>query len=150
MVRLAASLEHLPFDKKLQLIEWLFGRLQKTQYAQAHWWAIGRIATRSPFYGSTHNLLSAEHVSYCLPELMTYDWRKESYIGFAAVMMTRMTGDRTLDINDELRQQVINKLKQSKAPESWIEMVSEVKILTEAETKRVFGDALPNGLRLIG
>ncbi len=81
---------------------------------------------------------------------MTYDWRKESYIGFAAVMMTRMTGDRTLDINDDLRQQVINKLKQSKAPDSWIEMVSEVKILTEAETKRVFGDALPNGLRLIG
>lgn len=150
MVRLAASLEHLPFDKKLQLIEWLFGRLQKTQYAQAHWWAIGRIATRSPFYGSAHNLLSAEHVSYCLPELMNYDWRKESYIGFAAVMMTRMTGDRTLDINDDLRQQVITKLKQSKAPDSWIEMVSKVKILTEAETKRVFGDALPNGLRLIG
>ncbi len=49
MVRLAASLEHLPFDKKLQLIEWLFGRLQKTQYAQAHWWAIGRIATRILF-----------------------------------------------------------------------------------------------------
>ncbi|PQJ67082.1 Hsp70 family protein [Photobacterium angustum] len=150
MVRLAASLEHLPFDKKLQLIEWLFGRLQKAQYAQAHWWAIGRIATRTPFYGSTHNLLSAEHISFCLPELMDYDWRKEPYIGFAAVMMTRKTGDRNLDINDDLRQQVIEKLKASRAPESWIEMVSEIKILTEDETKRVFGDALPNGLRLIG
>lgn len=150
MVRLAASLEHLPFDKKLQLIEWLFGRLQKAQYAQAHWWAIGRIATRTPFYGSTHNLLSAEHISFCLPELMDYDWRKEPYIGFAAVMMTRKTGDRNLDINDDLRQQVIDKLKASRAPESWVEMVSEIKILTEDETKRVFGDALPNGLRLIG
>ncbi len=150
MVRLAASLEHLPFDKKLQLIEWLFGRLQKAQYAQAHWWAIGRIATRTPFYGSTHNLLSAEHVSYCLPELMEYDWRKEPYIAFAAVMMTRKTGDRNLDINDELRQEVIDKLKASRAPESWVEMVAEIKILTEDETKRVFGDALPNGLRLIG
>ncbi|HIF9357143.1 TPA: Hsp70 family protein [Photobacterium damselae] len=150
MVRLAASLEHLPFQNKLQLIEWLFGRLQKPQHAQAHWWAIGRIATRTPFYGHIHNLLSAEHIAYCLPELMEFDWRKESYIGFAAVMMTRMTGDRTLDVNDELRQQVIDKLKASRAPESWIQMVSEIKELTEAETKRVFGDALPSGLRLIG
>lgn len=150
MVRLAASLEHLPFENKLQLIESLFGRLQKPQYSQAHWWALGRIGTRSPFYGSTHNLLSSEHISYCLPELMEFDWRKDPNIGFAAVMMSRMTGDRTLDINDANRTKVVNKLKASKAPESWIQMVSEVKVLTEAETKRVFGDALPTGLRLIG
>jgi len=149
MVRLAASLEHLPFDKKLQLIEWIFGRLQKTQYSQAHWWAIGRIATRSPFYGSAHNLLSPQHVAYCLPELMEFDWRKDPNIAFAAVMMCRMTGDRALDIDEKNRNAAISKLKSSKAPESWIQMVSEVKVLTEAETKRVFGDALPTGLRLI-
>ncbi|MEJ2765708.1 Hsp70 family protein [Photobacterium sp. MCCC 1A19761] len=149
MVRLAASLEHLPFEKKLQLIEWLFGRLQKPQHAQAHWWAIGRIASRSPFYGSAHNLLTPQHVAYCLPELMNWDWRKEPYIAFAAVMMSRMTGDRTLDLDDANRQAVIDKLKASKAPESWIQMVSEVKVLTEDETKRVFGDALPTGLRLL-
>ncbi|GAL03783.1 chaperone protein DnaK [Photobacterium aphoticum] len=149
MVRLAASLENLPFDKKLQLIEWIFGRLQKTQYSQAHWWAIGRIGTRSPFYGSAHNLLTPQHVAFCLPELMDFDWRKDPNIAFAAVMMCRMTGDRTLDIDDANRDAVIKKLKASKVPESWIEMVSTVKVLTESETKRVFGDALPTGLRLI-
>ena len=149
MVRLAASLEHLPFDKKLQLIEWIFGRLQKTQYSQAHWWAIGRIASRSPFYGSAHNLLTPQHVAYCLPELMEYDWRKDPNIAFAAVMMCRMTGDRALDVDEQKRTEVIAKLKSSKVPDSWVQMVSEVKILTEAETKRVFGDALPTGLRLI-
>ncbi|PSW21451.1 molecular chaperone DnaK [Photobacterium sanctipauli] len=149
MVRLAASLENLPFDKKLQLIEWIFGRLQKPQYSQAHWWAIGRIATRSPFYGSAHNLLTAQHVAYCLPELMDFDWRKDPNIAFAAVMMCRMTGDRALDIDEENRNAVIEKLKSSKVPESWVKMVSTVKVLTESETKRVFGDALPTGLRLI-
>lgn len=149
MVRLAASLEHLPFDKKLQLIEWIFGRLQKTQYSQAHWWAIGRIATRSPFYGSAHNLLTPQHIAYCLPELIEFDWRKDPNIAFAAVMMCRMTGDRALDVDAQNRSEVVAKLKASKAPESWIQMVSEVKVLTEAETKRVFGDALPTGLRLI-
>lgn len=149
MVRLAASLENLPFEYKLQLIEWLFGRLQKPQFAQAHWWAIGRIATRSPFYGSAHNLLTPQHVAYCLPELMELDWRNDSNIAFAAVMMCRMTGDRALDVDDESRQAVLEKLKLSKVPESWIEMVSSVKMLTESETKRVFGDALPAGLRLL-
>ena len=149
IVRLAASLEHLPFDKKLQLIEWIFGRLQKPQYSQAHWWAIGRIATRSPFYGSAHNLLTPQHIAYCLPELMDFDWRKDPNIAFAAVMMCRMTGDRALDIDEQNRNEVIAKLKASKSPDSWIQMVSEVKVLTEAETKRVFGDALPTGLRLI-
>ncbi len=150
MVKLAASLEHLPFQQKLQLIESLFSRLQKNQHAQAHWWAIGRIATRSPFYGSQHNLLTGEHIAYCLPELMAYDWRKEPSIAFAAVMMTRMTGDRKFDLNETDRVNVIQKLKNSRAPQSWIDMVSTVKVLTESETKRVFGDALPNGLRLIG
>ncbi|MGF1727277.1 Hsp70 family protein [Photobacterium nomapromontoriensis] len=149
MVRLAASLENLPFDKKLQLIEWIFGRLQKTQFSQAHWWAIGRIATRSPFYGSAHNLLTPQHVAFCLPELMTFDWRKDPNIAFAAVMMSRMTGDRTLDLDDTNRAIVLDKLKASKVPESWIEMVATVKVLTESETKRVFGDALPTGLRLL-
>ncbi|KMV30847.1 molecular chaperone DnaK [Photobacterium swingsii] len=149
MVRLAASLEHLPFENKLQLIEWLFGRLQKNQFSQAHWWAIGRIGTRSPFYGSAHNLLTAQHIAYCLPELMELDWRTDPNIGFAAVMMCRMTGDRTLDIDDTARAEVIDKLKASKAPASWVQMVTEVKVLTEEETKRVFGDALPAGLQLI-
>ncbi|MDO6708399.1 Hsp70 family protein [Photobacterium sp. 1_MG-2023] len=149
MVRLLASLERLSFEKKLQLIEWLFARLQKPQYAQAHWWAIGRIACRHPLYGSRHNLLTAQHIAYCLPELMDYDWRKEPEIALAAVMMCRKTGDRTLDIDDPLRQEVIEKLEQSKVPESWVVMVSDVKVLTEEENLRVYGDSIPSGLMLI-
>ncbi|WP_330959459.1 Hsp70 family protein [Photobacterium sp. 53610] len=149
MVRLAASLENITFEKKLQLIEWLFSRLQKPQYAQAHWWAIGRIASRFPLYGSRHNLLSGQHIAYCLPELLDHDWRESPDIALAAVMMTRKTGDRTLDIDEELRQQVIDKLQTSKVPESWINMVSEVKVLSQEENQRVYGDSLPRGLMLL-
>ncbi|NTU36451.1 hypothetical protein HLV51_10945, partial [Vibrio diabolicus] len=41
------------------------------------------------------------------------------------------------------------KLKQSKVPESWVSLVKEVKELSESESKRVFGDALPSGLTLV-
>ena len=64
-------------------------------------------------------------------------------------MMSRKTGDRLFDIADDIRQQVLTKLKQSKVPNSWIALVAEVKSLSLSESKRVFGDALPSGLVLV-
>ena len=68
---------------------------------------------------------------------------------FAAVMMSRKCGDRSRDISDEQRQQVIEKLTSIRAPESWVEMVAEVKQLDQAEAKKIYGDGLPAGLTLI-
>ena len=74
---------------------------------------------------------------------------KEPMIAFASVMICRKTGDRLFDISDDFRQQVIDKLKQSKVPQSWLSLVEEVKDLSASESKRVFGDALPSGLTLV-
>ena len=46
-------------------------------------------------------------------------------------------------------EQIIAKLKLSKAPSSWIDMVEQVKELDEKEEKQIFGEALPPGLKLI-
>jgi hypothetical protein len=54
-----------------------------------------------------------------------------------------------LDIDEELRLQVLDRLKQIKASPSWLEMVAEFKQLDEQQEKQVFGEALPPGLRLI-
>ncbi len=64
-------------------------------------------------------------------------------------MMARMSGDRSRDLEEQDREEVTTKLRSSKTPDSWLEMVSEVKELSEAESKRVFGEALPSGLKLI-
>jgi molecular chaperone DnaK (HSP70) len=148
MVRLAASMEHLSIDLKVELVNWLLVRLKKTA-TQSSWWAIGRIASRSPFYGSSHNMIGPEQVEAWLPQLLACDWKKQPHIGFSAVMMTRKCGDRSRDIDEQARQLIITKLKSSRAPDSWLNMVSEVTELTEVETKRIFGDALPSGLKLL-
>ena len=80
---------------------------------------------------------------------MEQNWQKEPMIGFAAVLICRKTGDRLFDISDDFRQQVLTKLKQSKVPNAWVELVAEVKTLSYTESKRAFGDALPAGLSLI-
>ncbi|WP_404973041.1 Hsp70 family protein [Vibrio campbellii] len=150
MVRLAASLEHLEVEDKVLLATWFLSKaINHNQFEQAHWWAMGRLASRTPLYGSQHNVIPREQAEQWLPKLLEQNWQKEPMIAFAAVMICRKTGDRLFDISDEYREQVLTKLKQSKVPESWVSLVEEVKELSESESKRIFGDALPSGLTLV-
>ncbi|MDC5840554.1 hsp70 family protein [Vibrio europaeus] len=150
MVRLAASLEHLEVEDKVLLASWCLSKaINHNQFEQAHWWALGRLASRTPLYGSQHSVIPREQAEQWLPKLLEQNWQKEPMIAFAAVMICRKTGDRLFDISDDFRNQVLAKLKQSKVPESWISLVEEVKELSESESKRVFGDALPSGLTLV-
>jgi molecular chaperone DnaK (HSP70) len=150
MVRLAAVLERLPIEKKIQLAEWLLKRLQRSSEPNQTWWAVGRIGSRIPFHGSSHNVVPAITVSLWLKQILLVDWKKIPQAGFAATLITRMSGDRSLDIEAATRQQIIEKLKASKAPGSWLIMVEQVKELNAAEEKQIFGEALPPGLKLIG
>ncbi|NIY81491.1 Hsp70 family protein [Vibrio hepatarius] len=150
MVRLAASLEHLEVEDKVLLSSWFLNKaLNSNQFEQAHWWALGRLASRTPLYGSQHNVIPREQAEQWLPKLLDKNWQKEPMIAFAAVMICRKTGDRLFDISDEFRNQVLEKLKQSKVSPSWVTLVEEVSELSESESRRVFGDALPSGLTLV-
>jgi len=149
MVRLAGVLERLPVDKKVQVCEWLLKRLQKSSEPNQTWWAVGRIASRVPFHGSSHNVIPAETVSGWLQQLLKVDWKKVPQAGFAATLIARMSGDRARDLDEAVRQQVIEKLIISKSPSSWVEMVESYKELDETEAKQIFGEALPPGLKLI-
>ena len=150
MVRLSASLEHLEVEDKVLLASWFLSKaINHNQFEQAHWWALGRLASRTPLYGSQHSVIPREQAEQWLPKLLEQNWLKEPMIAFAAVMICRKTGDRLFDISDDYREQVLTKLKQSKVPESWVSLVEEVKELSESESKRVFGDALPSGLTLV-
>ncbi|KFI10711.1 hsp70 family protein [Vibrio coralliilyticus] len=150
MVRLSASLEHLEVEDKVLLASWFLSKaINYNQFEQAHWWALGRLASRTPLYGSQHSVIPREQAEQWLPKLLEQNWLKEPMIAFAAVMICRKTGDRLFDISDDYREQVLTKLNQSKVPESWVSLVEEVKELSESESKRVFGDALPSGLTLV-
>jgi molecular chaperone DnaK (HSP70) len=149
MVRLAAVLERLPVAKKIQLGEWLLKRLEKAGEPSQTWWAVGRIGARMPFHGSSHNVIPAEIVCQWLKQMLVLDWKKIPQAGFAATLIARMSGDRARDIDEAMRLQVIEKLKLSKAPASWIDMVEQLKELDEKEEKQIFGEALPPGLKLI-
>lgn len=149
MVRLAAVLEHLPVDDKIQLGEWLLARLQKAGEPEQSGWALGRVGSRVPFHGSSHNVVPKEKAAEWIGRLFDHDWKKKVTIAFAATLMARLSGDRERDIEEALRRQVIERLRMAKAPASWLEMITEVTELSEADAKRIYGEALPPGLKLI-
>jgi len=149
MVRLAAVLERLSVNQKIQLGEWFLKRLQKSSEPRQTWWALGRIGSRVPFHGNSHNVISAKTVTLWLEQLMLQDWKKNPQASFAATLISRNSGDRARDIDENLRIKIIAQLKLSKAPVSWIAMVKEFKQLDEKEEKQIFGEALPPGLKLL-
>jgi molecular chaperone DnaK (HSP70) len=149
IVRLAAVLERLPIASKIQLGEWLLKRLQKAGEPKQTWWALGRVGARLAFYGSSHNIVPADTADKWLVTLLTQDWKKIPQAAFAATLICRKSGDRARDIDERLRMQIMDKLKISKAPYPWLEMVEHYKELDEKETDQFFGEALPPGLKLI-
>ena len=94
-------------------------------------------------------MIAKDTVQSWLAQLTQSDWKKNHAQAFAVVMIARMSGDRARDLDDNYRHKIINKLKGSRVPENWITMVAEVKELDAAEAKRVFGEVLPSGLKLI-
>jgi molecular chaperone DnaK (HSP70) len=149
MVRLAAVLERLPVSQKTELGSWLLQRLAKPSEPTETWWALGRVGARVPFHGSVHNVVPRVTAEEWLDQILSRDFKKEPHAGFAAALIARLSGDRERDVDPALRQRVIERLRAGKAPDSWVGMVSEVKELSEADEKRIFGEALPPGLKLI-
>ncbi len=149
MVKLAATLEHLSAEEKTDTALSLLERLESGEDSNASWWAVGRLASRSLFYGSKHTIIDKDEIEIWLEPLTELNWKENYQAAFAVVLMCRKTGDRTLDVSEVWRNSVIEKLTTSRLPNSWVDMVENVKSLNEEETQQVFGEALPSGLRLI-
>ncbi|SAK58938.1 chaperone heat-shock protein [Caballeronia calidae] len=149
MVRLAASLERVSVERKIEVGEWLLTRLRKPSENVQSWWAVGRIGARAPFYGSAHGVVPPDIAVTWLDAILALDWKKIDPAAFAAVQIARMTGDRSRDLPDEARAAVVQRLETMGAAEAWIAMVRETVELDRADEGRVFGETLPAGLKLI-
>ena len=153
MLRLGASLERIPGAYKAEVGAWLIKRMQKAHSEVADTntlWALARVGARQPFHGSAHEVVDSATVAGWLTMLLALDWKKTEPAAFAATHLARMTGDRSRDIADDLRATILARLKAVGAPPLWQAMVSEVTQLDEAVTRRMLGEALPPGLKLIG
>ncbi|MEH6822411.1 MAG: Hsp70 family protein [Motiliproteus sp.] len=149
MVLLVAALEGLPSEKKQELGGWLLKRLEKPGENQNSWVALGRIGSRIPLHGSAHNLIDQDTLAAWIPKLLKKDWNKQPQAAFATVVMARVSGDRSRDLDPELRLAIAAALKACKVSPKWIAMVTEVTELDDSDNRKIYGESLPPGLKLL-
>jgi hypothetical protein len=149
MLRLVASLERLPIERKREIGEWLLERLRKASEKALGWWVLGRIGARQPLYGSAHQVIPPELAGRWLEALLALDWKKVEPAAFAATQIARLTGDRSRDLPEAVRETVLSRLGAISASATWIRQVQQVVELDKADERRVFGESLPAGLRLL-
>jgi hypothetical protein len=159
MLRLGASLERIPGAYKAEIGAWMLGRLdaaasekipaKRDAQLAKYLWGLGRVGARVPFHGSAHDVVPVEVVDIWLAAVLALDWKKTEPAPFAAAHLARMTGDRARDVDPQLRGEIERRLQAVGAPPAWLRMVREVIQLDQASEKRMLGEALPPGLKLL-
>jgi hypothetical protein len=149
MVRLAAALEQIESSQKELLGDWVAGRLRNPSTAAGPWaWTLGRVGARVPIYGSAHKVVGPAKAEQWVTLLLEPAVIKMEGALFALAQITRMTGDRSRDLDDSIRGEVLAALSINRVPESWQRMVAEVVTLEASDQVRALADTLPVGLML--
>jgi molecular chaperone DnaK (HSP70) len=143
MVRLAVSLEHLSAEEKSELGDWIAPHA----HSPGPWaWSIGRLGARVPMYGSAHRTVPPDKAAAWLDALFDAHSRSAEGALFAIAQVSRLSGDRSRDLDESLRASALQTLQDAAAPESWQQLLTTVVPMADTDKARAFGDTLPVGL----
>ena len=147
--RLLASLEHLPGPVRVGLGEELLARIERDPTNQSYLWSLGRLGARIPLYGPMNCVVPANRAGEWLAALLRLrDVTPE--VASAIVQLGACTNDPGRDISDDLRHLAITALGVIGMADGFIARLREYVPPTRTDALRIFGDSLPEGLRLVG
>jgi len=159
--RLLGALELLPPATKLELARMILDLLPKKKLVAlraALLWTLGRVAARVPVAGPLNVILGGETAEAWLAALLDQSL-DEPLLAWTVMQLARKTGDRYRDVRPAVRARVVTWLSErqknappdspSAVPQHFIMLVREGGELDQAEQARVFGEALPAGLRIL-
>lgn len=149
--RLLGSLELLDVPAKTELGDLMAELLSRRKWEPARSalvWALGRIGARAPVYGPLNTVVPVTTVQPWLDRLMQLD-AVDPTLALAVMQIARRTDDRYRDLPEGKRVAVADWLEAHGASQHLIELVRLGGALDTEEQDRVFGEALPKGLRLV-
>jgi hypothetical protein len=146
---LLASLEHLPPHLRVELGEELLERIKEEPGNKSFTWALGRLGARVPFYGPLNCVVPPEAATrwaaslLALPELT-------AHVATAVSQLAARTDDPLRDVEPDFRQEVIQRLEAAGTGEEILEGLRTYMPRSRDAAVRIFGESLPEGLRLLG
>ncbi|GAC1341738.1 MAG: hypothetical protein NVSMB14_06790 [Isosphaeraceae bacterium] len=151
MWRCAASLERLPATTKESLGDALIKEFSRPNLSSQTLWCLGRLGARVPLFAPANTVVardSAEKWSEVLLNRPRGSDRETRDMIFALSQLARVSGDRSRDIDESLRERTIAMLRNLGADETILQPVREFHELESSREGEALGDALPVGLRL--
>ena len=148
--RLIGSLELLPGALKTELGNIVVDLLSKKRMEKvrpALIWALGRIGQRVPLHGPLNTVLPASQTTPWLHRLLDQATGQAEEC-LAVMQLARRTDDRYRDLDHADRELAVKWLVQQRAAEHLIQLVRDGGQLAAEEQGSVFGESLPQGLRL--
>lgn len=148
--RLLGSLEWLSNAIKQELGDLIVDLKDKPKLLPARdamVWALGRLGQRTPLYGPLNSVVSIDAVEHWLTAILAHDEVPATH-QLAVVQMSRMTQDRYRDVSESMRQRITRWLEKQNANPHWVQLVAEGGVFDAEEQGKVFGESLPQGLRL--
>ncbi len=146
--RLLANLEHLPASTRARLGHKLLEKIRQEPEDAIWLWSLARLGSRIPLYGSRHSVvvpaIAGEWLKALL-DLSTFTAAMSS----AIAVIARRTDDRSRDIEDAIREQVVSWMTTRGVAEETVRAVSEYVSPTAVDAVRSFGESLPTGLELV-
>ncbi|HEU0176781.1 MAG TPA: Hsp70 family protein, partial [Blastocatellia bacterium] len=147
--RLLASLEHLPSPTREALGKELLIKVKGQPTNQSFLWSLGRLGARIPLYGPLNCVIPAEVAAQWMKSLLRLDELTPD-VASAVVQLGARTNDPHRDVDTDARWEAMVKLNEVGLTGALIESLREYVPPGRNDAVRIFGESLPEGLRLVG
>ena len=145
--RLLASLERLDRSRRVKLGDELIGKVRRDPQNAALAWALGRLGARTPLYGGLNAVVPADAAERWIRILLTSRVLSGEVAAAIADIGAR-TDDPARDVSDDARNAALAALTAADAPAENVRRLRECVPADDLTRTRVFGETLPQGLRL--
>ncbi|MFQ5584079.1 MAG: Hsp70 family protein [Calditrichia bacterium] len=144
---MTSNFERLSPEAKIELGRLLLQKIRNSKPKNQELWTIGRLGARIPIYGPLDRLIPSEEVMGWIHALLSLPIEINDAYAHTLVQLSRLTGDRTRDIPEELRNAVAERLKQLQKSDYFIELLLNPESASRKEEQDwAFGESLPAGL----
>ncbi|MBL8148648.1 MAG: Hsp70 family protein [Blastocatellia bacterium] len=149
MWRTAASLEMVQGVEKVELGDALVARIKSGVVGENELWSLGRIGARIPFASTIDTVVSAKVATRWVEALLGVETTAIDALASSLVQLAACSGDPARDLSEATRMRVIEHLK---VLGKQVDLIKNLESYVPAERRdanRIFGESLPEGLRLI-
>src|SRR5262249_13502495 len=145
--RLVASLERIEPATRVKAGDELIRRVRRDAANASLLWAMGRLGTRAPLYGPLSSVVPPQDAARWLDPLLSIKLITPD-LAAAVVQIAARVGDPLRDLDEERLAGARARLAEGGIGGEALRPLQEVVPVSTVDAGRVFGEPLPDGLRL--